>query len=203
MPARDVVSWNAMMSGYVLADMWGEAFDLLQWVPKTFSKNIVPLPYFNLGLGVLVSTVGVAFAGGGGGFVRGGWRPRPPCSARLNVLSSSSSCAAVAIRSTCFKDSLAAIKIIKVYAEPDRTLNRNTSVSSQQAPVMPMNPKSKPNHFIGKLRLPSEPSIHAPIVNSIEEEPANELYKSANELYKSVDLSNFSILQYFPCALIS
>ena len=38
MPARDVVSWNAMVSGYVLADMWGEAFDLLQWVP---GANIV------------------------------------------------------------------------------------------------------------------------------------------------------------------
>ena len=38
MPARDVVSWNAMVSGYVLANMWGEAFDLLQWVP---GANIV------------------------------------------------------------------------------------------------------------------------------------------------------------------
>ncbi|CAD6266377.1 unnamed protein product [Miscanthus lutarioriparius] len=34
MPARDVVSWNAIVSGYASAGMWGEAFDLLQWVPN-------------------------------------------------------------------------------------------------------------------------------------------------------------------------
>ncbi|CAD6263793.1 unnamed protein product [Miscanthus lutarioriparius] len=74
-----------------------------------------------------------------------------------------------------------------------REFSRNTSVSSQHAPAMPMNPKSKPNRFISKLHLPAVPSLQASIPNPIKDvSPKVYIFKETKSKGRSLDMGELA-----------